>query len=323
MFRLLQRTFFVLFLSSFVFLTAYAQNTDVVLQLNPQSPRPNATVVVKISAIGTDIDSATITWTVNGKVFKKGKGITSIEVPTGKAGLITRVSATISGSFGTITRQTSFNPVDITLLWESDGYTPPFYKGRALEAYGTKFKVTAIPEFYNSTGKRLDPKTLIYIWKKNGSAVQDQSGYGKDSYSGMQESYVRGEDEISVVVSNQNDDMSGSKAITITPSTPEILFYENNPLIGVIYEHVIPNNINLNQEELTLRAVPFDFSISKINSPSISLDWLVNGVRNTNFSNKNEITIRGAEGGQAVIELNVQHNERILQGGQASVTIFQ
>lgn len=325
MFRLIKSTFFTLFLSSFVFLTAHAQTNELTLQVSPQSPRPNSTVTIQTLAVGMNIDSATFAWYINGKSFKKGKGMTSIEIPSGKAGVPVRVSVEISSpQMGLVTERITFTPTDVSLMWESDGYTPPFYKGKALESYGSKFKVVAVPEFFTSAGKRIDPKTLIYTWKKNGKADPDQSGYGKDSYSGEQESFVRGEDEITVLVSTQSDDMSSSKSISLSPGIPDIVLYENNPLIGILYEQALPNRFNLLVEEMTIRAEPYDFSLAKITLPLINYEWAVNGVQNSNFSNKNEITVRKAGGGgQSTIDLNLQHQEKLLQGGQIGVTILQ
>ncbi len=324
MFRLIKSTFFTLFLSSFVFLTAHAQTNELTLQVSPQFPRPNGEVTVKAASADTDIDVATFTWYVNGKVFQKGKGVTSITTTMGKAGSSTKVSVEVTGTNKKyFSKSTTIRTTNVSLLWESDGYTPPFYKGKALSTYGSTFTVTALPEFFTTTGTRINPKTLVYTWKKNGTIDPDQSGYGKDVYKGRQESYVRGEDEISVLVSTQADDMSSGDTISIVPITPEIVFYENSPLYGIIYENALSNRFYLKAEELTLSATPFDLSLNKGNG--LSIDWLMNGANVSSFKDKREIVLRGDANvsGQTVIEFRAQHQTNIMQGGQASITILQ
>lgn len=324
MFRLLQRTFFVLFLSSFVFLTAHAQSNELTLQVSPEFPRPNTDVTVRAASGDTDVDVATFTWYVNGKVFQKGKGVTSITTRMGKAGASTRVSVEVAGSNGkNFSKSITLRTSDVVLLWESDGYTPPFYKGKALSTYGSSFTVTAIPEFYTTAGLRINPKTLVYTWTVNGNIDPDQSGYGKDVYKGRQQSYVRGEDEISVIVSTQTDDINSGRKISIDPIAPEVVLYENSPLYGILYENALTDKFFLKSEELTLHASPFD--LSSITNNSLTIDWTMNGANVPNFKDKREIVLRtdGSSTGQTTIEFNAQHNKNMMQGGQASITIFQ
>lgn len=324
MFRLIKSTFFSLFLSSLVFLTAHAQTNELTLQVSPQYPRPNGPITIKAASGDTDIDVATFTWYVNGKVFQKGKGITSITTTMGKAGSSTKISVEVTGTNGKyFSENITLRTTNVSLLWESDGYTPPFYKGKALATYGSTFTVTALPEFFTTTGARINPKTLVYTWKKNGTIDPDQSGYGKDVYKGRQESYVRGEDEISVLVTTQADDMSSSQTISIVPITPEIVFYENSPLYGIIFENALTNRFFLKAEELTLSATPFDLSLK--GGEGLSIDWLMNGANVPSFRDKKEIVLRadGNTTGQTVIELRAQHQTNIMQGGQASITILQ
>lgn len=326
MFRLLKRTFFVLFLSSFIFLTAHAELGDIALQPSTSSPRPYSTITVRATATNTDLDIATFTWYVGGKVFSKGKGITSIDVKTGKAGSAIKVSVDITTTnLGRVSRELTIRPLDITLVWKSDGYIPPFYKGKALEGYGGKFTVTAIPEFFTSAGTRIDSKNLLYTWKKNDVIDPNQSGLGKDIYTSVQSSYTRGEDEISVLVTTQTDDMSSSKKTFIEPQIPEIVFYENSPLYGVMYENALLSQTSLKSEEVTLHASPFNLAFNGIDRDKVSIQWNMNGVDVPDFMNKHEIVLRknGGNGGQTEIGVLMQHADKLLQGGRASITILQ
>jgi hypothetical protein len=331
MFRLLKSITFLSLVSIFLAPAAvFAQSIPgvsepVTIVVSPQFPAPNTNVYIAAQSFSTDLSRAAITWVVNGKLFKKGVGATAITVPSGAAGSQTRVSISVATTdLGTIESNVSFRPAGVSLVWQSDGYTPPFYRGKALEAYGADFRVVALPELYSSAGRRIDPKTLVYAWKLNDEADQEQSGYGKDSYSGRQSSYVRGGDTVSVEVTSTDRSIGATAATTISPTTPEILFYESSPLYGVVFEKALGDSLPLAAEELSLRAEPYGLSTGK-GFAGATFDWTMNGAAVPAFKDKPEITLRkaGAIGGQSEVGVSVQESSRILQGGQAAITIFQ
>lgn len=330
MFRLIKSSLliFVLLLSAISF--AHAQGLPgipepITLRVSPLYPKPNSTVTVTAQSVSTDLNRATLTWISEGKTIKQGAGVTSVSVPAGKAGALTTVRVSIvTTDIGAITQETSWRPADVTLLWKTDGYVPSFYKGKALESYGSSFRVTAIPEFFNVGGVRIDPRTLIYTWKKNGTVDANQSGYGKDSFVGIQSSYVRGGDEINVQVSNNDGSIVSTKTVNINPGLPEVIFYEKSPLYGMIYEKALSNDIELSAEEITLVAEPFNISSNNL-FPGINFNWNINGSAVPNFKDKPFITLRksGVPGSQSTVALTVQHQTKILQGGQRAINIIQ
>jgi len=331
MFRLRNRTLFSLILFSLSVSFTHAQSIPgisepVTLEISPSAPRPNTNVSITAQTYATDLNRASITWYVNSKSFKKGTGVTEITIPSGKAGTRTVVSIDVSATdIGFTSNEISFRPADVTLAWKTDGYIPPFYRGKALLAYGSSFKVTAVPEIFATNGKRVDSKTLVYTWKKNGTVDAAQSGTGKDTFTGSQSSFVRGGDDISVEVSTASHDTIAVNRITLSPGTPEVLFYENSPLYGVIFEKNLTSPFYLAVEELTLRAEPFNISTANPLSGSISLDWNLNGTPVEEFEGKNEVTLRttGSSGGRSIIDFNTQHKKQMLQAGKASITIIQ
>jgi hypothetical protein len=150
------------------------------------------------------------------------------------------------------------------------------------------------------------------------------SGYGKDSFSTSQASYVRGGDTINVEVSNSDGTIAATKSITLSPGVPEIIFYEDSPLYGTIYEHSMSDRIPLVSEEITLRAEPFDISTNNLFA-ELDLDWTINGASIPTFKNQNVITLRktGVVSGESLVGLVIQHQTKILQGGQVNINIIQ
>src|SRR3989344_2435171 len=330
MFRLIKSSLLLFIFSFSIFSLAHAQSIPgvsdpITLGVSPRFPKPDTTVIITAQSFSTDLNRAVFSWVSGGKIIKQGIGATSVTIPSGKAGVLTSISVTVTTTdIGTISQTVSWKPADVTLVWKSDGYVPPFYAGKALESYGASFRVTAIPEFFTETGKRIDPKTLVYTWKKNGTIDPNQSGYGKDSFTSLQSSYIRGGDDINVEVSNNDGSIVSTKTITISPGIPEIIFYEESPLYGIEYEKALNGIFNLTAEEVTLLAEPFNVSTNNAFA-GLSLDWTINGESVPNFKDKNKITLRkaGGIGGQSAIGLSIQHQTKILQGGQASITIIQ
>ena len=323
--------FSIFFLTFFSFLgIVQAQSIPgvsepITLESFPQFPAPDDTVEVTVSSFNTDLDRANISWTVNGKSVQKGTGVAAIKVPAGKAGNLTTVTVTVeTKDIGSLTADLSWRPADVVLLWKTDGYVPPFYKGKAVELYGSSFEVSALPEFYSTNGTRLDPKTLLYTWKKNGTVDPGQSGYGKMTFSGSQTSYVRGGDDISVEVKDQSGTMGASKRVTLSPKTADVVLYENDPIQGILYGKSISGNLNLESEEISIHAEPYYVS-SKNARQGLSYRWQINNANAPSFDNKQDVTLRKSNqiGAQATINLLVEHAVKILQGGNASIVIYQ
>ncbi len=316
---------------SFAHIPAYAQTIPgiaepVTFDITPEYPKPNETVTVSTQSFSTDLDKAVYKWSLNGKLYAQGTGMKSISIKTGKAGSLTVVSVEVStADFGVIKNDIAFRPADVTLLWQSDTYVPPFYEGKALHSYNGQFKVTAIPEFFDSTGKRINPKNLVYTWKKNGNVQGDMSGFGKDSFVTSQTSYLREGEDISVDVSSPKENLAGSASMTVTPTLPQIVFYEDSPLYGILYEHSLRNSLNLYSEEITLRAEPFYMSIANPLDGSLALDWKLNGASVASFANRTDVTLRkqGNSGGQSDVGLVIQNQRKLLQGASANISIFQ
>lgn len=331
MYNVFKSTLYSLFIFCSLFTYTHAQNVPgisdpISYQTIPEYPQPRENVSIKAQSFSTDLNKAVFRWFVDDKLYAQGVGLREINITTGKPGSFTVINVEIQTSdFGTFKNTFSFRPAEVTLLYEADTYTPPFYLGKALHSFNGAFKVTAIPEFFDIKGKRINPKDLIYTWKKNGDVVGDASGFGKDSLITSQTSYLRDGESINVEVSSPRENLAGTAWITLKPTVPEIVFYENSPLYGLVYEKAFQNSHNLKGEELTLRAEVFNASIGNPLDGSLDISWIMNGLRIPEFANKNDIVLRkvSEDGGQSEISVQIQHREKLLQGGKNSLTIFQ
>jgi len=295
----------------------------ITINLSPENPRPESTATVILQSFSIDLDATLITWTINGKKSSSAVGQKSFSFNTGKLGSVSRVDVSATSPGISITRSIIVRPADVSLLWEADTYTPPFYRGKALHSYNGSFRVTAIPEMIGANGKKIDAKDLIYTWKKNGLVVADSSGYGKNQFISSQTSYLREGEDITVEVSAPRDSIVASRSITIKPVVPKILFYEKNGLYGTLYGSALGSRFSLNQDEITIGAEPYFFSASSKSSSNISYSWKLNSSNVPSFTGENEITLRrdSDSAGRSNLSVVVQNQNKVLQGAKGDILI--
>lgn len=297
----------------------------LVVSVIPNEPRANQTVYISLQSYSLDLDRALVTWYVDGVEASSGVGIKDFRVLAGPSGSTKTVDVRVSSvGTGTFTETIVIRPADVGLLWESDTYTPPFYQGKALHSYNGSFKVIALPELYTTAGVKIDPKELIYTWKKNGEVQGSASGYGKNTYVGTQTSYLREGEDISVEVTAPRDNVVAANSILITPAVPSVSFYEKSPLYGIIYERSLRNRTSLSNEEISIIAEPFFFSIRNRESSNVSYTWTLNNSALSDFAGESLVTLRktGGEAGRADLRVVLQNNMKLLQGAAQNLTIF-
>ena len=297
----------------------------VSISLVPENPKPNQSVVVKTQSFSTNLDNATFKWSVNGKVVAEGVGMKHLEKKKKKSGSVTSIQVEINTqNLGVIRDSITFRPTEVTLIWESDGYIPPFYKGRSFYTLGGALKVVAIPEFFSSQGKRMNPKDLVYTWKKNGEVVASASGYGKDFFISDKTSYLREGNDISVEVSSPRENITGSASVIVEPQQLEILMYEKSPLYGILFNKTLPSSFSLTNEEITLYATPFFFSTQTQSLGELSFEWTMNNNPIRSAAGSNELTLRKETGqvGSSDIGITIQNPRKVLQGTNTKTRIL-
>jgi len=267
----------------------------------PRNPGPSEMIQVSLQSYLSDLDKATITWSLNGKVVKRGIGEKVLSFENGPSGKTTRLSISIITNTGeTITKELSWNPVGLTILWEADTYTPPFYRGKALLSPQASVRAVAIPD--NTGGKSaLSAGNLVYIWEKDGTIVSEASGYGKNSFA-FRAPKPYEDTNVKVRASSLNNSINSETKIALTLTNPFILFYEKHPLLGVWYNRPFGTDINLNKKEISISAEPYFFSNEASSEiATLKYDWEVNSNSVQNYGHT--ITLRndtGAKGNSSV-----------------------
>ncbi len=174
---------------------------------------------------------------------------------------------------------------------------------------GSNLRVIALP-FVASGKSVVSTQNLSYTWKRNGDAVPEQSGKGRNvlTFEGDQ---LLDSERVEVTV------LSGGVAvgradITIPEVNPQVLLYDKDPLRGELTERALPAQFTLNTNEITLQAEPYYFSKSSVASDKLGYSWTLNGQDTAGpQSAQGLLTLRqtGQGAGSAVVSVSLQNNE--------------
>lgn len=309
---------FVLILPLQVFgqMPSLGNDVEISPEIIPRYPGANETVTVNLVSYTTDIDTASITWSVDGKKISSGVGQKKFQFKTGDFGTETVLGIKVVSSEGTQSDyQYNFRPAKVDVVWQSDSLVPPFYKGKALFSHQNKITFIAIAHLYDEKGNEIDPTKLIYKWSANDDADPDNSGYGKYVYTRIGNLISRPL-SVTVQVSSSDGVNVAYGLANVTPVDPFIAFYEKNPLYGIQFQKALTNTIDMpDLKELTIFSFPFYSGSPNPIFPDLVYKWAVNGSPIENSNIKNIQVLRRKEGstGTAKISLSVENTSKILQ----------
>jgi hypothetical protein len=105
----------------------------------------------------------------------------------------------------------------------------------------------------------------------------------------------------------------GQASLLISPGNPLVRIYENDPLLGPLYDTALPSSVTLTDSEDTYRAVPYYFNSTP------SLTWQVNG---TPSQTGPDITVRPSGSGEGTAMLGVSGSTGALgQSAEAGLSV--
>lgn len=296
-----------------------SENLDI--KTSPKNPGPNETIRITVESYITDLNKSTMSWSINGKLIEQGIGKTTFSFKNGASGETTRLAISILSNIGErITKNLSWTPVGVTLMWEADTYTPPFYKGKALMTPQARMRAIAIPD-NTGTQNSLSAGNLVYVWKKEGEAISEASGYGKNSFTFLGPKPYD-DAGVSVQVSSVNDTVKSEVRLNEIPlSNPFILFYENHPLLGSWYNRSLSNELTLSKKELSISAEPYFFSNETSEVSSLIYDWSLNNKTVANPGRTVTLRNEGEETGDSELTLAMHGIKQTFQAASRDITI--
>lgn len=290
----------------------------------PENPEPFQSVTLTLKSSSYDLDRLKITWSVDGVEKKTEIGLKEFSTLAGRGGQKTTIKATLESDSELPPKgiEAYFIPSLVDLIYESLSYTPPFYKGKALNPNQGSVVVTAIPELIKTNGTKIPAQNVIYLWKKDSQVVQSASGYGKNTFTFTGTVPIR-DSLIEVNASSVAGDIYASKSIKITNVSPQIIFYEDSPLFGTLFNRAIQNTVKMNTDEFSVLAVPYFFGTGYATSPDLSYIWNLNGKTVENQEPKNSFTTRVEKAGVGMAEvgLKITNTAHIFQTGDNNYTL--
>jgi len=296
-------------------------SSDFSISLNPKNPSPSENVTAYISTFQFDKERAEIIWEVDGKIFERGVGKTSIDIEAPELGGKKTITAYVTTNDDVSNSKTTvIVGNDIDFLWEAQTYVPYWYKGKALPSIGSQIKLIAIPHLFLN-GSELSGNSLNYEWHVDYVKDTLRSGLGKDFFVFRLDGYS--DSIVGLRVSDMGQTVYTERAFALSAEgKPEILFYRYNPLEGVSSNKVLDGGIDLMTSEIGIRAEPFFFLLDNLND--LVYSWQMNGLGVLpEEGNKNILSLRSEKNqkGIANISLSIKSTANVLQKAYESVKI--
>lgn len=298
-----------------------ALESELNVEVIPTYPKPNSTVFIQLEMYSEDLDKAEITWNQDNKIFVKENGRKTYSFKSGPSGTETNIEVRVKLQNGrTFYKSMKIKPVGVDLIWQSDSYVPPFFKGKAMHPKQGNLTIVAVPDFTDSDGNPIPREKLIYKWSNGNTVFNDQSGFGK-SVLRIEGSLLGRTDRVEVVVTSPSENGAASEIIDIPTTEPEVLFYEVSPFYGVMFNKTLPRNVELSGDEIEVAAVPF--YTTGVSNDTALFNWRLNGLRSVGQNNSKTVIFRRPEGvsGSSNIQLSVENASKILQQPRGSFTI--
>lgn len=260
----------IIFLGIIFPTTAFAGVVDVTL--SPEIPGPNQTISAGLSGVLVDLNMSDIYWYLDDEIQKHGIGEKSFSFISGDVDEKTVLDVIIMLPDGRrIDLQKEIMPMEVDLLWEADTYTPPFYRGKALPTYKSSIKVVAIP-----SGKNINTK-FIYTWSIDDlNTIVGADGYNRTSFITFG-SYAGYNRVINVSMVSFDKSKKVKKSIKVESVEPELVLYENNSLMGTLFNKALYNTKEIIKNEFSIKAEPYFVTTGEMKD--VRYEWAIGNVK--------------------------------------------
>lgn len=291
---------------------------DVFL-VTPAAPGPNESVKVQFTGKSDLPPDSTLHWYIDdveqtgrwrvNQVLTTTNNEPYIEFVTKEAGEITEVKAVLSTPAGDREYYLFIDPSRLDLIINANGHTPSFYRGRSLPSRGSV--ITAQALVFTD-----EPGPLRYDWSVNNKTIKQSVG-GNNSSINYEIGLIY-EALVTVQVFNGRGELIATESTKFIPNDPEILFYEANPLRGLI-PNVLRDPYQFLNHEMVLRGEPYYFAGT---ADDMKVTWKADRTKLKSNQNPFEVSlVKTKESGQAVLSMKVIDTKSHLTSAEADLTI--
>lgn len=267
------------------------------LAVSPQYPAPYSQATVMVASGSLDVHNATMVATVGGKEVYRG-AVHNFNATLGKTGGVTAVKVTVTYAGISYNKTISIQPQDVILIAEPLSSSPPLYLGKPHVPIDGDVRVVAVANLRDSGGASASSATYSYSWTVDGVKIANSSGVGKSTIIVASPLQYRSRD-VSLVVINSSGSLVGGASLSLSAVEPSVRVYENDRLLGILFNRALTGSFNITGTESTLYSAPFSLPTTG-GAPSIQ--WFLNGaVAQTG----NSITLRPTGSGNGTASLSV------------------
>lgn len=282
--------------------TTRAQSFDLTnidpftVSVTPQNPVPYGQATLSLLSSSLNLANATLTVSVAGKQIYSG-GVEAVSIPVGGAGALINVLVSISSNGKKYSKTVAIRPQDVVLISEPISSAPILYRGKPLIPLEGTVRVVAIASVKDGNGKTFDPNLLSYNWSVDDVEIANASGIGKEAIIVASPLQYRNR-SVSVMVQSQDGNFVSNASVSFTASEPTVRVYENDPLLGILYDHAFSGTYTIAGTESSLYGAPFSFPT---NTGNPVLQWFLNS---SLAQTGNAITLRPSGSGQGSASLS-------------------
>jgi len=289
------------------------------LSLSPSNPRPNQKVTVTLTSFSVDINRSTVSWYQNGTLAESSVGDNQFSFTLGAAGSTNTVRVVIQTLEGGSVEETlTIIPADVLLVWQANAYTPPFYRGKTLHTVESSLTIAAIPNIIVG-GTPVSAKSLIFTWERDGVVLGSLSGVGRDTLE-LDGSILARPITIALTVETQSASVKARRIVLIPISQPVAHLYEHDPLLGILFDNSLLDNLRMRDEETTIESFPYFFS-TRDRTSGLTHEWRVGGSRVETATDSSVTLRRGESSGKATFSVKVSNPFSILETASRNITI--
>jgi hypothetical protein len=291
-----------------------SQTNNLVAQVSPENPEASQQVNITLNSYLYNLDTCYFSWSEDNQksTTKIGQKSFSLTMPPlGKSAAVS-VSVSCLNQGTSLNKDFIFQANDVDFLISADTYIPPFYKGMAYPSHGSNIRIIAMPSVYDNQGNLIDSSNLIYSWSKKDKAMNNSSGFGKNSVT-IKADDVASSVSMGLEIKSLSGESKVKKTFEVQINSPKLLLYENKPLTGIQYQKNLSGDFNLSQDEFNLVAEPFFFSNQSLTDSKVNFTWTMNG-KDISNNNERSVTLRQNTGstGQTLVQVNANDSDNFM-----------